>query len=64
MLSKKIRTLMDAFDDAAQSWGWEADQGVINVQSAKKTYQSTKEALERAIAALELRYKKLQEVKK
>ncbi|SUD65840.1 Uncharacterised protein [Pandoraea pnomenusa] len=46
-----VATLVDAFDAAAQDWGWAADQGVgAHPANSKKKYETARNAL---LAALE-----------
>jgi hypothetical protein len=53
-LSKAIRNRIDAFDAAAQSWGWTSDRGTgCIVDDAKEAYERTKKALERSCLQIE-----------
>lgn len=45
-----LKELVEKFDEAAQSWGWERDQGTKNVQASLDEYERAKAAL---IARLE-----------
>lgn len=44
-LDAETLRLVDLFDEAAQRWGWEADQGVRHVKEAMDAYDAAKEAL-------------------
>ena|SRR6185503_4632239 len=60
-LSRKSARLLDAFDDAAQSHGWESDQGSTeDAAKAKERYDATWTALARHVAALEARVRRLE----
>ena len=52
-LTKKAQALLDAFDEAAQDWGWQMDQGTTNVEASKEDHKNTKEALGKYILRLE-----------
>lgn len=53
-LSKRSQKLVDDFSTAAQSHGWQSDQGVgSSVDNAESLFRSEKAALERHIARLE-----------
>lgn len=58
--SKRMQKLIDGFDDAAQNWGWQSDQGTgSSVDNSKADYDSAKKQLEAAIARLENKVYKL-----
>jgi hypothetical protein len=45
-LDKRTETLLQAFDAAAQSWGWQSDQGVGRaVDDARRSYEESKAKL-------------------
>lgn len=51
-MSPEEQELVEAFDQAAQTWGWEADQGTRDVESAKAAYEIAKAAVVAAIERL------------
>jgi hypothetical protein len=48
----EIEALLEAFDKAAQSWGYEDDQGTTNVDASFKEYQRAKATLEIALSSM------------
>lgn len=64
-LSHRATKLLDAFDEAAQRYAYERDQGTSSatVDAAQTDYEKTKDVLERHIARLEQKLAKLQEPK-
>lgn len=57
-LSKKSRELLENFDEAAQDYGWERDQGSFGAAArSQKEYEEKKENLEKYISRLEKRNK-------
>lgn len=56
MLTPRTQLLLDAFDDAAKSWGWEQDQGTgARVRNAEEQYAKAKLSLIRRLLYLERR---------
>lgn len=52
-LDAEAQGYIDRFDHAAQTWGWEADQGYgKRVDDAKAVYEQTKAELEMFILSL------------
>lgn len=47
----EVKKALDRFDEAAQQWGWESDQGHIDsdIQESVEEYTSSKADLIRAI---------------
>lgn len=59
-----ITELLEAFDEAAQDWGWQEDQGFRRVEESRAAYLKTRQALVDAIRGLERdaeRYKLLRD---
>ena len=53
-MSKLSTQRIKDFDEAAQSWGWESDQGSgSRVDESNKEYDATKDALVKRIEYLE-----------
>lgn len=48
-----ITELLDAFDEAARDWGWQAGNGFISVEKSRADYFKTRQALLDAIRGLE-----------
>ena len=59
-LSEKTEKLLEEFDAAAQSWGWQSDQGSIRKKESEREYNETKKALVKQIQYLEQKIKHLQ----
>ena len=53
VLTKKGKKLFDDFDEAAQDWGREQDQGCINVASSMEAHDDARLALMKYISRLE-----------
>lgn len=54
VMSAASMRAVDNFDDAAQHWGWEKDQGTgTGVDAAKDTYEKCRRALNKRIMYLE-----------
>lgn len=59
-LNPKTKKLLNAFDEAAKQWGWEADQGFgSSVNEAKAEYEDAKQALSDHVLKLENEVRKL-----
>lgn len=53
-ISADARKLVEHFDECAQSWGWQSDQGYgSSVEMSEKNYETAKQALIDYIAKLE-----------
>ena len=54
MKQSKGEKLINEFDDTAQNWGWQADQGYgSSVNAAKQAYNESKDALLKYVKSLE-----------
>lgn len=61
-VSKRSQRVIDAFDEAARSWGWQSDQGFgAAVRHSQAAYEETKLTLEQRIARLEKQVAKLKD---
>lgn len=59
-LSKTSKNLLEDFDEWAKSQGWQQDMGVgKEVDRTKKNYEEAKAALEKRIAFLETKARRL-----
>lgn len=63
MLKESQIEMLDEFEEAQQTWGWEAAEGRNrkNRQSMKQRAQQSRKALEQEISKLNKRIRKLKE---
>lgn len=60
-ISRKSQRVIDALVSSAKTHGWEEDQGnQVNAAAAKARFEVDKLALERHIASLERKHRKLE----
>lgn len=57
-LPKRTQDLIDSFDDAAQDWGWQSDQGTEpTVSQSRERHEKIKTKLEQHVARLIMKAK-------